>query len=147
MTREDALDLAGRGLLGFTFIYWGGRQLVDAIGLGAPDAGGWAAYMSSAGVPGALLPLVILAQLGCGLMLAIGWRTRLAAFLLAGFCLLADLFFHLHWEAPAPAGHFAWIVFVKNLALAGGLLVIAARGPGLLSLDARRGRKQVFAAS
>src|SRR3954452_12327925 len=97
MTKDDAIDLAGRVLLGLTFIYWGGRQLVDAMGLGAPDGGGWAAYMSAAGVPGALLPLVILTQLGGGLALALGWRARLTAFLLAGFCLLADLFFHLHW--------------------------------------------------
>ena len=146
MTRDDMLDCAGRLLLGLTFVYWGGRQLVDYLGLGAPDGGGWAAYMSAAGVPGALLPLVILTQLGGGLILAIGWRARLAAFLLAGFCLLADLFFHMHWDAPAPAGHFNWIVFIKNLAVAGGLLVIAGRGPGRLSLDARRAPRAGFGA-
>ena len=147
MTRDDALDFAGRALIGLTFAYWGGRQLVDAVGLGAPDGGGWTSYMAAAGVPGALLPLVILTQLGGGIVLAIGWRTRIAAFLLAGFCLLADLFFHLHWEAPAPAGHFNWIVFIKNLAVAGGLLAIAGRGPVRISLDARRARRRGLAAA
>jgi putative oxidoreductase len=142
MTRNDALDCAGRGLIGLTFIYWGGRQLVDYAGLGAPDGGGWTAYMSAAGVPGILLPLVILTQIGGGLMLACGYRARVAAFLLAGFCLLANLFFHMHWDAPAPAGHFNWIVFIKNLAVAGGLLVIAGRGPGSASLDAWRARRR-----
>ena len=142
MTRDDVLDCAGRALIGLTFVYWGGRQLVDAMGLGAPDGGGWTVYMAAAGVPGALLPLVILTQLGSGLALALGWRARLAAFLLAGFCLLADLFFHLHWEAPPPASHFNWIIFIKNLAVAGGLLAIAGRGPGRISLDARRARRR-----
>jgi putative oxidoreductase len=69
-----------------------------------------------------------------------GYYDRIAAFLLAGFCLLADLFFHIHWDAPPPAGHFNWIIFIKNLAVAGGLLVIAGRGPGKISVDAWRAR-------
>jgi len=142
MTRDDVLDCAGRGLVGLTFVYWGGRQLVDYAGLGAPDGGGWTAYMAAAGLPGALLPLAILTQLGGGLMLACGWRARLAAFLLAGFCLLADLFFHMRWDAPPPAGHFNWIIFVKNLGLAGGLLAISGRGPGRLSLDRWRAQRR-----
>jgi putative oxidoreductase len=133
---QDWLDLAGRAALGATFIYWGGRKLVDVLGLGAPDAGGWAQYMGSAGVPGALLPLVILTELGGGLLLLAGWRTRAAAFLLAGFCVLANYFFHMRWGLPPPAGHFNWIVFIKNFAVAGALLAIAGRGAGEFSIDA-----------
>ena len=131
----DWLDFIGRQFLGATFVYWGGRKLIDVLGLGAPDAGGWAAYMNNAGVPGALLPLVILTELGGGLLLMAGWHTRKAAFLLAGFCVLASYFFHMAWDRPPPVGHFNWIIFIKNFAVAGGLLAIAGRGAGSLGLD------------
>jgi len=137
-------ELGGRALVGLTFVYWGARKLVDVLGLGAPDAG-WGSYMEKAGVPSELLPLVILTELGCGLLLVVGLRTRTAALLLAGFCVLADLFFHTRWDLPPPGGHVNWIIFIKNFAVAGGLLAIAGRGPGLLSLDQRRNRARHFA--
>jgi len=99
------LEFAGRALLGITFVYWGGRKLVDVLGLGDPDAA-WGLYMQSVGIPAILLPLVILTELGGGLLLMAGWRTRTAAFLLAGFCVLANYFFHMRWALPPPAGHF-----------------------------------------
>jgi putative oxidoreductase len=134
---EDAADFAGRLLIGLTFIYWGGRKLVDVLGPGAPDNGGWTAYMEARGVAGGLLPVVIATEIGFGLMLVLGYRTRIAAIALAGFCLLANVFFHSNFALPAPAGHFNWIVFIKNLALAGGLLTIAGRGPASWSADSR----------
>ena len=135
---EDSLDLAGRTLLGLTFAYWGGLKLVETLGIaGRPDGGGWADYMAAAGVPGMLLPLVILTELGGGLLLMAGWKTRHAAFALAGFCVLANIFFHMGWDRPPPAGHFNWIIFIKNFAVCGGLLAIAGRGAGKWSLDAR----------
>jgi putative oxidoreductase len=137
----DLIDLAGRTLLGATFLYWGGRKLVDAIGLRAPDGGGWTNYMEAQGVAGELLPLVIASEIGFGLMLILGWRTRIAALALAGFCLLADLFFHTGFDLPPPAGHFNWVVFIKNLAVAGGLLAIAGRGAGAWSFDASRAHR------
>jgi putative oxidoreductase len=136
----DWLDLGGRAALGLTFIYWGGRKLVDVLGLGVPDSGGWTAYMEKAGVPGTLLPLVILTELGGGLLLLAGWQTRIAAFLLAGFCVLANYFFHMNWALPPPIGHINWIIFIKNFAVGGGLLAIAGRGPGEFSFDTWRKR-------
>ena len=133
----DLLDLAGRTLLGLTFVYWGGLKLVETLGIaGRPEGGGWTDYMEAAGVPGMLLPLVILTELGGGLLLIAGWKTRHAAFALAGFCVLANYFFHMRWQLPPPAGHFNWVIFIKNFAVAGGLLVIAGRGVGAWSLDA-----------
>ena len=137
-------ELGGRALVGLTFVYWGARKLVDVLGLGAPDAG-WGAYMEKAGVPSELLPLVILTELGGGLLLIVGWRTRTAALLLAGFCVLANLFFHMRWDLPPPGGHFNWIIFIKNFAVAGGLLAIAGSGPGALSLDQWRDRARPIA--
>lgn len=135
---SDPLDLAGRALLGITFVYWGGLKLVETLGIGGrAEGGGWGGYMEAFGVPGELLPLVILTELGGGLLLIAGWKTRYAAFALAGFCVLANYFFHMGFDRPPPAGHFNWVIFIKNFAVAGGLLAIAGRGAGAWSLDAR----------
>lgn len=134
---SQPLDLAGRSLLGLTFMYWGARKLVDVLGIGAENFGGWTTYMESNGVPGILLPLVIATELGGGLLLLLGYKTRWIAIALAGFCVLANWFFHMKFDAPPPIGNFIWVVFIKNLAVAGGLLAIAGRGPGLWSLDRR----------
>jgi len=85
------------------------------------------------GVPGALLPLVIALEVGGAIAIILGYRTRLAAFLLAGFCVLSALIFH-----RALGDQVQFIMFMKNLAIAGGFLLLVARGPGEWSLDARR---------
>lgn len=96
--------------------------------LGAGYAG-TQAYMASAGVPTALLPLVIALELGGGLALLLGFQTRLVAFLLAGFSIVAALIFH------SGADQMQQIMFMKNLAMAGGLLAFTLFGAGRLSLD------------
>lgn len=117
--------LIGRVLLAAIFIISGLSKIGNYTGT--------AAYMASAGVPGILLPLVILLEVGGGLALVLGWRTRLAAVALAAFSLVAAFLFHNHWQDQTQL-----IMFLKNLAIAGGFLVLAAGGPGPLSLDARR---------
>src|SRR5262249_56827061 len=89
---------AGNGALATT-TEAAGRVLLAAIfllsGVGKLGAyGATAAYMSSAGVPGALLPLVIATEVLGALAIIVGWKTRAAAFLLAGFTLLSALIFH-----------------------------------------------------
>jgi putative oxidoreductase len=88
-------------------------------------------FMESKGVPGMLLPLVILVEAGGGLGVLFGLFTRLWAILLAGFCVLAGLIFH--W----PGDPDQMINFLKNLTIAGGFLVLAGAGPGALALDNR----------
>ncbi|MET0569568.1 MAG: DoxX family protein [Hyphomicrobiaceae bacterium] len=88
------------------------------------------AYMTRFGVPGALLPAVIALELGCGLMIAVGWRTRLAAAALAVFCVLAAFLFHTNVADRNQLLHFE-----KDLALAGGLLVLAIAGAGSWSIE------------
>jgi putative oxidoreductase len=122
-TIEKSADLAGRILLAAVF-------LVAGIG----KIGGYAgtqAYMASAGVPGALLPAVIAIEVLGPIALILGYRTRLTAFALAIFTLLAALLFH---RAPEQMQQ---IMFLKNFAIAGGLLVLAAHGAGAWSLDSR----------
>ena len=135
---KAAADFSGRFLIGATFIYWGARQSLETLaveyGVGAPPAsGGYRGYMEGHGVAYELLPLVLVTELGCGLLVVIGWRTSYASIALAGFCLLANYFFHTDFTNHANV-----VIFIKNIALAGGLLVVAGNGAGPWSVDARR---------
>lgn len=118
----------------------GGRVFLSALfllsGLGKLSAyAATAGYMASQGVPGWLLPLVIATEIGGGLAIALGWKTRIAAFLLAGFTLVSALLFHSHFADQNQMIHF-W----KNVAIAGGFLQLVVNGAGPLSLDQRFGR-------
>jgi len=96
--------------------------------LGAGYAG-TQAYMAAMGVPGAMLPLVIALELGGGIALLLGFQTRLVAFLLAGFSVIAGLVFH------GGTDQMQQIMLMKNFAMAGGLLAFTMFGAGRLSLD------------
>lgn len=120
------------------FTEFSGRSFLVAIFLlsGLGKIGQYAdtqAYMASAGVPGQLLPLVIALEIIGALAIIIGWRTRFAALALAGFSLVAALLFHSNAQDPVAS-----ILFLKNLAIAGGFLLLSAQGAGAWSLDARR---------
>lgn len=121
---KDATVLVARILLAFMFIIAGWGKL------GAGYAG-TQQYMASMGVSGALLPLVIFAELGGGLGVLFGALTRLAAAGLAAFCILSALFFHTDF-----ANQMQSIMFMKNFAIAGGMLMLAVHGAGTWSLDA-----------
>ena len=95
-----------------------------------------AVYMNRFGVPGLLLPAVIALELGGGLMIAAGWQTRLAAAALAVFCILAAILFHGNLADRSQFLHFE-----KNLAIAGGLLVLVVAGAGRWSVDATARRQ------
>ena len=89
-------------------------------------------YMEAMGVPGVLLPLVIALEVLGGLAVMLGWHTRIAAFLLAGFSLLSALLFHANF-----GDQMQMIMFMKNIAIAGGFLMIVSLGGGAFSLDNR----------
>ena len=93
------------------------------------------AYMAAAGVPGALLPIAIAVELLLPLALILGWHSRLTAVLLVGYSIVAALAFHHNFADPAEA-----VMFLKDIAIAGGLLLLAANGAGRCSLDARGAR-------
>jgi putative oxidoreductase len=99
-------------------------------------------YMESVGVPGALLPLVIVLELGGGLAILAGAFTRWTALGLAAFSIASALIFHANLADQMQA-----IMFWKNFAIAGGFLLLAANGPGPLSLDANSSRRRVVAAT
>src|SRR5512135_3126393 len=123
-TQRNLADLVGRILISAIF-------LVSGLG----KIGGYAAtqgYMAAMGVPGGLLPLVIALEVGGSIAIILGWQTRLVAFLLAGFCLVSAAIFH-----RALGDQMQFLMFMKNVAIAGGFLVLSARGAGEWSFDAR----------
>lgn len=119
------LEFLGRLALGGMFLYFG----IDKIGAYAATQG----YMARFGVPGVLAPAVIAFEIAAGLLVMIGWHTRLAALALAAFCIASALVFHMGWGARIE-----FIQFWKNMALAGAFLMLAANGPGGWSLDSGR---------
>jgi putative oxidoreductase len=96
--------------------------------LGAGYAG-TQAYMASVGVSGAVLPLVIVLEIGGGLAILLGFQARLAALALAVFCIVSGIIFH------SGADQMQQIMLMKNFAMAGGLLAFTLFGAGRLSLD------------
>ncbi len=90
-------------------------------------------YMDAMGVPGALLPLVILLEVVGGLAIIVGWKTKWAAIALAVFSVVAAAIFHNNF-----ADQTQMILFMKNIAIAGGFMLLAIHGAGAYSLDNRR---------
>lgn len=121
-TLQDLSAPLGRIFLALIFILSGFNKIGGYEGT--------AQYMASAGVPGSLLPLVILAELGLGLLVAFGLFTRLAALGLAVFTLLAAVLFHGNIGDQSQ-----FIQFMKNLSITGGFLVLWVHGPGAYALD------------
>ena len=131
---EKFSDLIGRVLISAIFLVSGFGKIAQYAGTQA--------YMAASGVPGSLLSLVIALEIGGGLAIVVGYKTRWAAVALAGFSIVSAFIFHGNF-----ADQIQQIMFLKNLAMAGGFLVIAARGAGALSLDARAHRAQNVAAT
>lgn len=117
--------LAARLLMSAIFILSGYNKIVGYAGTQQ--------YMTANGVPDMLLPLVILVELGGGLLILFGFQTRLAAILLAGFTLVAAFLFHNKFGDRNQMIH-----FMKNLAIAGGFLSLYVAGPGPFSIDGRK---------
>lgn len=121
MTSSHALtSLLARLLIAPIFIWAGWGKIADYAGS--------AGYMEAHGLPAILLPLAIVAELGGGLAILFGVFSRWAALALAGFCLVTAAIFHTAWSGDG--GHAQLISFMKNLGLAGGLLLLFANGPG-----------------
>ena len=96
-------------------------------------------YMESMGVPGVLLPMVILLEVVAGLALLLGWQTKIMAAMLAGFSIMAAVIFHANF-----ADQMQMILFMKNISIAGGLLMLVSYGAGAFSLDNRKSKLRVI---
>ena len=121
----------GRIMLAFIFILAGVGKMMDPAGT--------MGYMQSVGLPGVLLwPTIALEVLG-GLAVAVGFKTRYAAIALAIFSIAAAVIFHRNF-----ADQMQMILFLKNIAMAGGLLLLAAGGRTAYSMDNRRTQTDFF---
>ncbi|MBI5462147.1 MAG: DoxX family protein [Gammaproteobacteria bacterium] len=124
---DKTLNLVGRILMAQIFLLAGLNKITGYAGTQG--------YMDAMGVPGMLLPLVIALEIGGGLALLLGWQTRWAGLALAGFSIVSAALFHANFTDQMQT-----IMFMKNLAMAGGLLMLSAYPvTGTWSLDARRG--------
>jgi putative oxidoreductase len=119
--------LAGRILLALIFVISGAGKIADPAGS--------AGYMQAMGVPAILLwPTIALELLG-GLAIIVGFQTRLVAYLLAAFSLVAAAIFHTNF-----ADQMQMIMFLKNISIAGGFLLLASSGATALSIDSKLGK-------
>lgn len=117
--------LVGRILLALIFILSGIGKISDPAGT--------AGFMESMGVPGILVwPTIALEVVG-GIALVIGFQTRIAAFALAAFSIAAAVIFHHNF-----ADQMQMIMFLKDLSIAGGLLLLAASGALSFGVDCRK---------
>ena len=86
---------------------------------------GTVGYMEAMGIHGMLLPLVIALEIGGGVAIIVGWQTRLTAIALAIFTVVAGVIFHSNFS-----DHMQMIMFMKNIAITGGLMLLAVHGSG-----------------
>jgi putative oxidoreductase len=126
-----ALALVGRLLLALLFVVFGYMKLTNF--------GGTVNYFAKWGfpVPPATAVISIVFELGFGLLLAIGWKARWWAWALAVYTVVAAAVAHRFWTYDAAQAFAQTSFFYKNLAIVGGLLYVAAFGPGPLSVDKR----------
>jgi len=131
-TLQNPLSLVGRLLLALLFLPAG----ISKIG----GFAGTVAYIGSKGLPmpelGAVIAIVV--EVLGGLALIAGFGTRAAALVLAVFTLAATVLFHNYWGVPVEMQRVQELMFFKNIAVVGGLLLLTAYGAGGWSLDAKR---------
>ncbi len=114
--------LVGRILIGILFLVAG----LGKIG----DVAGFSGYLASGGLPAFLAWPAVIFEIAVGLLLIIGYQTRIVALATAAFCVVAGFLYHF-----APADQMQMAMFLKNLAIAGGLLMFAVHGPGRPAID------------
>ena len=131
-TQRDSVALIGRVLLALMFIISGWQKLT-----GFSDT---VDFIATKGLPlpQLLAVIAVLIELGAGLAIAFGWKTRWAALAMVVFLIVITPIFHSFWNVPADQVMMQQINFMKNLTILGGMLVLFAWGPGRYSLDEAR---------
>ena len=129
MSSNAALLLVSRIFIASLFLVAGTRKLLAYAGT--------VGYFTKLGFPAAdaFAVAAIVIEIGCGLMLLVGWRTRWAAWLLIVFVAIATAMAHRFWEFEPAQLNNQLNHFLKNLAVIGGLVFVASFGPGRLALD------------
>ena len=121
--------LAGRILIALIFIFAGYGKITGFEGT--------VGYIASKGLPLPQLAAIgaIIVELGGGILLVLGWQTRLVAAALFVFTAMTALFFHNFWAVPPDQAQNQMIHFMKNISMMGGQLFVVIHGAGALSLD------------
>jgi putative oxidoreductase len=127
--RLDGMALLGRILLATLFIWSGWGKLI-----GFSDTAG---FIGSQGLPmpQVLAAIAVAVELGGGILLLIGLKARWVALALVVFLIVITPIFHNYWDAPAAQARLQEINFMKNIAIMGGMFMVAAFGPGRFSID------------
>ena len=128
MNTPKYLPFVGRVLIGVPFMISGLSKIMGY-------------HVTIAFIRSSTLPLpaplayigAIAVEVGCGLLIIVGYQTRIVAAIFALFCLTTAVFFHAHFSDPNQIFH-----FIKNLVMAGGLVQIVSNGAGAYSIDSRR---------
>jgi putative oxidoreductase len=121
---QNLILLLARILMAYIFLFAGVNK---ALNVNPTEQ-----FLAHIGLPGAVAYLVILLELGGGAALVLGAYTRIAALLLAVFCVVTAWLVHYHPADPAQMLH-----FMKNCAMAGGLLALSVEGGGRFSFGRR----------
>lgn len=133
-TSANLATLVGRILLAAIFVSSGFQKIGGFAGT--------AGYIASKGLPlpevGAAIAIAV--EIVAGIALIVGFKARWAALALAIFTLATALLFHNYWTLPADKQFVDMLMFWKNLAITGGLLIVFAFGAGGWSFDARSGK-------
>ncbi|OWS72450.1 DoxX family protein [Polynucleobacter aenigmaticus] len=131
-TYQNALNLIGRILIVALFLPAGLSKLAGFEGT--------LAYFASLGIPAPVFSLVatIVIEVVGSIALLVGFHTRVVALIMALFTLIAAVTGHAFWAAPADAVFIAQLLFFKNIAVMGGLLILASAGAGGFSIDGRK---------
>jgi putative oxidoreductase len=124
---RDPTNLVARILLVLVFVILGYGKIGGYEGT--------AGYMDSKGVPGMLLPLVILLEVAGGALIVVGFFSRWIALALAGFSILSAILFHYDMSVMDFPDRGNMINFWKNFAIAGGMLMVFAYGPGKYAIN------------
>lgn len=130
-TITHASALVGRVLLVLLFL--------DAAFGKFTGFGGTVGYIGSKNLPmpEVLAGAALVVELVAALLIVVGWKTRWAAAALIVFTLIATFTFHNYWAMPAAQQMIQKLMFLKNIAITGGLLLLIAFGPGRWSVDRR----------
>ncbi len=129
---QNVLNLLGRLLIASLFLPAGLSKVAGFEGT--------LAYFATLGIPAPVFSLVatIIIEIFGSIALLIGYKTRPVAIIMAAFTLAAAVTGHAYWAAPEDAMFIAQLLFFKNIAVMGGLLVLASAGAGGLSIDGRK---------
>ncbi len=126
---RDLTALVGRVLLAFMFVYAGFGKIGGFEHTAAAIAG------KNLPLPPVATAIAIAVELIGGLMLVVGWKARWAALAIAIFTFFASIFFHNFWTMAEQAARVNQLMFLKNMAVIGGLLIVVALGPGRYGVD------------